>query len=89
MTDEQNVAGVRATVDRAVHSIGEMQGALNLARDRGQTAVDIIAIGTRGTASDQPGAALGMMANADRLCEEAISATLATMEALHTWEATL
>ena len=89
MSDEQSVAGVRETVDRAVLSIGEMQGALNLARDRGQTAVNLINIGSRGTAVSTPGTALAQMSNADRLCQEAITATLAAVESLHEWEATL
>lgn len=88
MSDE-SIAGVRAMVDRATQSIGEMQGALNLSRDRGQTAVDIVRIGSRGSVHEQPATALAQMANADRLCEEAIAATLAAAEALQSWAAIL
>jgi hypothetical protein len=86
---DASIEGVRATVDRAVNSIGEMQGALSLARDRGQTAVDLVRIGTRGSVHEEPNAALAHMANADRLCEEVITATLAAVESLHAWEAIL
>jgi hypothetical protein len=86
---DASIEGVRATIDRAVAGIGDMQGALSLARDRGQAAVDIVKIGSRGSVHGGPTNALAHMTNADRLCEEAISATLAAVEELHAWGAIL
>jgi hypothetical protein len=51
--------------------------------------VDIVKIGSRGSVHGGPTNALAHMTNADRLCEEAISATLAAVEELHAWGAIL
>lgn len=88
MTDA-SIAAVREAANRAIASIQEMQGALGLARDRGQTAVDIAKIAARDTTHDQPMAALAHMANADRLCEEAVGSTLAAVECLQNWTSIL
>lgn len=85
----EGIEGLRATIGGAIVHIGEMQSALSLARDRGLNARDTLRIGAEGSNRNETAAAQAALQNADRLCEEAITSTLAAVEELESWLASL
>jgi len=86
---EHSVAGLRAVADRAIEEIGKAQGALGLARDRAQSAQDVLRVGMQGATSAHADAAKAALVQLDTQVEDAIQASLLAVEEIIAWTGTL
>lgn len=88
MTDDANVAGIRAVTNQAIEEIGRMQSAIGVAKDRGIEVRRLLTVVLDGSEREETATAQVQMFSADQSCDEAIAATLIAVESLQTWLAT-
>jgi hypothetical protein len=83
-----NLEELAASFNRAIQKMEGAQSVVNIARDRGDEAQRALAGTSDGSSSDQLGEALGAIANADQLLENALAAYVMAIGAVRAHMAT-
>lgn len=86
---DESVAGLRAVADRAIEEIGKAQSALGLARDRAQSAQDVLRIGLQGANCDNADGIRAALTQLDSEIHDAIGTATVTVEQVVAWTGTL